>query len=286
MENLVIIQEEKALTTSLKVAEVFEKRHDNVVRDIEILLTGLDEFTQEEKGLLNFEESSYTNKQNKKQKMYLLNRQAFTLLAMGYTGVKALRFKLAYSNAFDAMEAHIREMQKTILTDDELALVFNLINFFRYLEHCKQVEEKHKKTYILGRLKEGKAYGELAKQFYVMRNNLLDIGNTKQLQAKYKQYCIKHPNIRYVPGADKFVMIFSMDKYEPIRHAIADFLKLELHTDGYTLKLANQAKDLAKRGGVTLAVRNETNLFQEKDETLVDMSKLKHLAATLLEVGA
>ncbi len=81
-------------------------------------------------------------------------------------------------------------------------------------------------------------------------------------------------------------MVFSTDKYEPIRHAIADFLKLELHTDGYTLKLANQAKDLAKRGGVALEVCNETNLFQEKDETLIDMSKLKHLAATLLEVRA
>ena len=49
-------------------------------------------------------------------------------------------------------------------------------------------------------------------------------------------------------------MIFSMDHYEPIRHAIADFLKLELHTDGYTLKLANQAKDLAKRGDFELEV--------------------------------
>ncbi len=237
-------------------------------------------------GQSNFGLSSYTNSQSKELPMYIISKNGFTLLAMGYTGVKALEFKMAYIEAFDQMEMHIREMQKTILTNDELALVFNLINFFRYLEHCKQVEEKHKKTYILGRLKEGKAYGELAKQFYVMRNNLLDIGNTKELQAKYKQYSLKHPNIRYVSGADKFVMIFSMDKYEPIRHAIADFLKLELHTDGYTLKLANQAKDLAKRGGVKLEVRNETNLFQEKDESLIDMSKLKYLASTLLEVGA
>ena len=177
-------------------------------------------------------------------------------------------------------------MQKTTLNNDELALVFNLINFFRYFEHCKQIEAKHKKVFILGQLKDGKPYADLAKQFYVMRNKLLELGNMKQLKEQYKKYCINHPNIRYIAHADKFLMIFSMNRYEPIRHAIADFLKLELHTDGYTLKLANQAKDLAKRGDIELEVRNETNLFREKDEELVDLSKLKHLASTLLEVGA
>jgi Rha family phage regulatory protein len=284
MENLVIIQEEKALTTSLKVAEVFGKRHDNVLRDIETLIKDLKEVS--EKDALNFEEISYSDSYQRVKKAYQMNRDGFTLLAMGYTGKEALKFKTAYINAFNEMEAHIREMQKNILTNDELALVFNLLNFFRYLEHCKQVEDKHKKVYMAGKLKEGKEYGELVKQFYVMRNNLLEIGNTKQLQAKYKQYCAIHPNIRYTPNADKFVMIFSMDKYEPIRHAIADFLKLELHTDGYTLKLANQAKDLAKRGNMSLELRNETNLFQEKDENLIDMSKLKYLAFSLLEAGA
>ncbi len=121
------------------------------------------------RGKLNFELSSYQSTQGKELPMYLMDKNGFTLLAMGYTDVKALEFKMAYIEAFDAMEAHIREMQKTILTNDELALVFNLINFFRYLEHCKQVEEKHKKTYILGRLKEGKAYGELA-------STLLEVG--------------------------------------------------------------------------------------------------------------
>jgi Rha family phage regulatory protein len=280
MENLVIIQEEKALTTSMKVAEAFEKLHKNVLQAIENL-----ECSQKFREL-NFQPSSYTTLQNKELPMYYITRQGFTMLAMGFNGKRATEFKEAYIEAFDLMESHIREMQKTILTNDELALVFNLLNFFRYLEHCKQVEEKHKKIYIASRLNEGKDYGELAKQFYVMCNNLLDIGNTKQLQAKYKQYCTIHPNIRYAPNADKFVMIFSMDKHEPIRHAIADFLKLELHTDGYTLKLANQAKDLAKRGGVKLELRNETNLFQDKDETLIDMSKLKYLASALLEVGA
>jgi Rha family phage regulatory protein len=284
MENLVIIQDEKAITTSLKVAEVFEKEHKNVLRDIKELIQEISE--QEDVGQLIFEPSYYINLQGKSQPMYLMSKDAFTMLVMGYNGKKATSFKMKYIQAFNKMESHIREMQKTILSNDELALIFNLINFFRYLEHCKQIEEKHKTTFIVSRQKENKPYADLAKQFYVMRNNLLEIGNTKQLQERYKKYCLTHPNVRYISNVDKFLMVFSMDKYESIRHAIADFLKLELHTDGYTLKLANQAKDLAKRGNVDLEVRNETNLFQEKEEELVDLSKLKYLASTLLEIGA
>ena len=36
--------------------------------------------------------------------MYLLTRDAFTLLAMGFTGSRALAFKVAYINAFNRME--------------------------------------------------------------------------------------------------------------------------------------------------------------------------------------
>jgi Rha family phage regulatory protein len=285
MQNLVIIQEEKALTTSLKVAEAFEKRHADVLRAIKDLECS-DSFRERNFALM-FITRELPNNAKTEDPYYTITRQGFTMLAMGFTGKRAAKFKEAYIEAFDAMEEHIREMQKTILNNDELALIFNLINFFKYLEHCKQIEERHKKTYIVSKLKDtGKKYEDLAKQFYVMRNNLLEVGNTKQLQEKYKKYCLIHPNARYVSNADKFLMVFTMDKYEPIRHAIADFLKLELHTDGYTLKLANQAKDLAKRGGVDLEVRNESNLFQEKEDELVDISKLKYLASTLLEVGA
>lgn len=150
------------------------------------------------RGRLNFELSSYSSVQGKEFPMYEMDRNAFTLLVMGYTGAKALEFKMAYIEAFDLMESHIREMQKTILNNDELTLIFNLLNFFKYLEHCKQIEERHKKVFIAGKQKENKPYSELVKQFYVMRNNLLEIGNTKELQNKYKKYCLTHPNARYV----------------------------------------------------------------------------------------
>ncbi|EHL70238.1 rha family phage regulatory protein [Synergistes sp. 3_1_syn1] len=77
---------------------MFEKRHDNVLRDIK-------EFIVDESfGLLNFEESSYINSQNKEQPEYLMTRDGFTLLAMGFTGAKAMQWKIKYAEAFNTME--------------------------------------------------------------------------------------------------------------------------------------------------------------------------------------
>jgi Rha family phage regulatory protein len=110
MNELVIIQQKEAITTSLKVAEAFDKRHDHVIRDIEKLISELNAKPRKQGTLPKFGECYYFNSKNVKQKMYKLNRQAFTLLAMGYTGTKALKFKLLYMQAFDEMESQIKAM--------------------------------------------------------------------------------------------------------------------------------------------------------------------------------
>jgi len=102
-------KKETARVSSLYVAEAFEKRHDNILRDIKELLdpkSGLSEGF----GLLNFEESSYLNSQNKRQPCYMLTRDGFTMLVMGYTGEKAMRFKELYISRFNEMEAQIKEL--------------------------------------------------------------------------------------------------------------------------------------------------------------------------------
>lgn len=96
--------EEKLITTSLKVAEKFEKDHKNVLRDIRELECS-EEFTR-----LNFEPSSYSNSQNKNQPMYSMTRDGFTMLVMGYTGEKAMKFKEDYINAFNAMESELKRI--------------------------------------------------------------------------------------------------------------------------------------------------------------------------------
>ena len=94
----------KAFCDSLQVAETFGKQHRHVLRDIRDLNCS------EPFRLSNFGLSSYKNEQNKKQPMYLMTKDGFTLLVMGYTGDKAMAFKEAYINRFNQMEAFISSL--------------------------------------------------------------------------------------------------------------------------------------------------------------------------------
>ncbi|MEQ2653632.1 Rha family transcriptional regulator [Desulfovibrio piger] len=93
-------------TTSLEVAKFFSKRHDNVLRDVDMLLSQLPENSLQ----LNFEET-YQEQETplgmKRVRMFILYRDGFMLLVMGYTGKKALAMKLAYIEAFNRMEEEL-----------------------------------------------------------------------------------------------------------------------------------------------------------------------------------
>lgn len=104
MNDLVFVgQNDRVLTTSLKVAEIFGKEHSKVMRDITNLYCS-DDFRA-----ANFGGSSYTSEQNKQFPMYEMTKDGFTFLVMGYTGKKAAAFKEAYIKRFNEMEAELRK---------------------------------------------------------------------------------------------------------------------------------------------------------------------------------
>jgi Rha family phage regulatory protein len=101
MSQLVFVANNKAITTSLIVADVFAKDHKRVMQDIREMECS-DEFRQH-----NFVLSSYLSNQNKELPMYQMNKKGFTLLAMGYTGREAMKFKEAYIEQFEKMEEEL-----------------------------------------------------------------------------------------------------------------------------------------------------------------------------------
>lgn len=112
VNQLVIMHDQQAVTTSLQVAEDFGKRHDHVLRDIDEIKGA----TQNWGDL--FHETTYVHQQNKqKYRMYLMNRDGFTLLAMGFTGKEAIQFKLKYIEAFNKMEQIVH--QPKVLSEKE-----------------------------------------------------------------------------------------------------------------------------------------------------------------------
>lgn len=141
MEELVIMHDKQVVTTSLKVAEVFEKNHRDVMEKIRNM-------SAENSAVLKmFVEDEYTNSQNKQQPMYYMNRDGFTLLAMSFTGSKAMEFKLKYIDAFNKMEKQIKEKTQFRLPKNltEMSTMF----FDVMKDQDKKIEEQNEKVNFL-----------------------------------------------------------------------------------------------------------------------------------------
>lgn len=94
--------EERLVTTSLKVAEHFQKEHKDVLESIRNLAA-------ENSAASFYTETTYKSR-GKEYPMFEMDRDGFSLLAMGFTGEKALKWKLDYIKAFNAMEAEIKRI--------------------------------------------------------------------------------------------------------------------------------------------------------------------------------
>lgn len=114
VEIKIVGKEEVTVVTSLDVAETFGKEHYHVIEDIREIASKIS--TPEFSGL--FYETEYKASNGKKNPMYYMNRDGFTLLVMGYTGEKAMQFKMAYIKQFNAMEkaliGKVKEREKGI----------------------------------------------------------------------------------------------------------------------------------------------------------------------------
>ncbi|MCT3066720.1 phage regulatory protein, partial [Lactiplantibacillus pentosus] len=102
MNDLVIMKNKQAVTSSLQVAEVFEKNHRDVLKAITNLKRDVRNFAQ------MFSETNIPDSYNRNRRAFYMNRDGFTLLAMGFTGDKALQFKLQYIEAFNSMEEQVK----------------------------------------------------------------------------------------------------------------------------------------------------------------------------------
>lgn len=102
MSDLVLITDGKPTANSKAIADFFGKNHRDVLRDIANLECSAD-FRER-----NFALSSYRSLQNKKLPCYEMTKDGFCFLAMGFTGKEAAKWKEAFINAFNQMEAIIK----------------------------------------------------------------------------------------------------------------------------------------------------------------------------------
>lgn len=98
MNDLVVIQNEVPMVSSQLIAEKFGKVHTKLVRDIENL------HCSKEFKVANFGTCFFTNKMNREYKGYMMTKDGFAFLCMGFTGKKAAEWKEKYIKAFNEME--------------------------------------------------------------------------------------------------------------------------------------------------------------------------------------
>ncbi|MBT0824031.1 Rha family transcriptional regulator [Campylobacter lari] len=99
------VANDQVTTTSLSVAAVFNKRHDNIIAKI-------NELPQDEFNALNFKAVEYKDKKGELRPCYNLTRDGFSLLVMGFTGEKAYKFKVEFIKAFNEMEKCLKNLEQ------------------------------------------------------------------------------------------------------------------------------------------------------------------------------
>jgi len=113
--KLVFIENNLPVTDSLTVAEVFGKRHADVMRDIEVQIAKLKEAEMQEWGVRNFAHTQYQNEQNGQWYFkYNMTEDAFAIVAMSYITPEAMKMKVRFLDEFKAMREQLSKPQFTL----------------------------------------------------------------------------------------------------------------------------------------------------------------------------
>lgn len=165
MNELVVMKDQRAVTSSLKVAEIFNKNHQHILETI-------DKLTVENPTVKDlFYQSSYINSRGREYRQVFMDKDGFTLLGMSFTGKKALQFKLDYIKAFNSMEEQIKTGY-TIPGSYAEALKLAA-------QQSEQIELQKPKVLFADSVSASHStilIGELAK---ILRGNGVDIGATR-----------------------------------------------------------------------------------------------------------
>lgn len=173
--QLIKVVNNQLVTDSRQVAEHFRKRHNDVTEVIRKLLVTEKSVTK------MFHESEFEYR-GRKFPMYLMNRDGFTLLVMGFTGREALDWKIKYINAFNEMEKELQEYSSPALPDfsDPVVAARAWADQYEARRKAEKTIEENKPKIVLAESIEVSdtdiSIGALAK---ILKQNGVDIGRNR-----------------------------------------------------------------------------------------------------------
>ena len=189
-----------AVTTSLKIAEVFNKDHSGVIRAIDnIIVKGADNQCNAKLSVHDMfdeytEDVPQPNGGVKPARRFMMNRDGFMLLTMGFTGKKAMEFKLEFIAAFNEMERIIKEQVKPktqleILVESAQALLEQSRRMDKIESRLDAMEqEREENTKLL--LAVSVSQNELPKQ--TLRSKIIQLVNKYASSMNLRQDVVWH----------------------------------------------------------------------------------------------
>jgi len=196
-----------AVVTSRDIAEKFKKQHNHVLRDIGKLKKDVSNFGQ------MFQLSSAPDKYGREQKVYLINRDGFSLLAMGFTGKEALQWKLKYIEAFNEMENSIKSVLSekdcailaVVNADSDTKRAVALVDFEKVVTQPlrKAIEEQKPFVEFANKVSNSSDLISMGKMAKLLQDENIDIGRNRLFEWLREKKILMSDNVpyqRYIDG--------------------------------------------------------------------------------------
>ena len=231
MNRLVVINNNQIVVSSKDIAEHFGKQHKDVLENIHNILAAENSATK------FYQETTHQNR-GKDYKAYLMNRDGFSLLAMGFTGKKALQWKLKYIEAFNEMEETLKQgyLEAPVNPTELHCKTYKGVPVITIGDFAEIV--KRNRTSILWHLKDkGLPYQLLEKEevtAYKIENNIPIHSAISKLivfteSTAYKLTCIMYNNVD--PINLEIAKYFNRQPVAPVKSVVAIDEKIGIDYD-------------------------------------------------------
>lgn len=280
MKQLVVIQNNQIVVSSKDLAEHFNKDHKNILRDIREILSAQNRANE------FFQEESYSYN-GRRLPMYLMNRDGFSLLAMGFTGKKALQWKLKYIEAFNEMEETLKQgyLEEPVNPSELYCKTYKGVPVITIGDFAKIV--KRNRTSILWQLKDkGLPYQLLEKEevtAYKHENNIPMHSAISKLivfteSTAYKLTCIMYNNVDPINLA--IAKYFNRQAVAPVKSVVAIEEKIGIDYDSIKEYIEEMETNISLMRGM---MKHLTEFKRTREEHKYQMKLIREIGFNIYD---
>lgn len=280
MKQLVVIQNNQIVVSSKDIADHFGKQHKDVLENIHNILAAENSATK------FYQETTYQNR-GKDYKEYLMNRDGFSLLAMGFTGKKALQWKLKYIQAFNEMEETLKQgyLEEPVNQNELHCKTYNGVPVITIGDFAEIV--KRNRTSILWHLKDkGLPYQLLEKEevtAYKQENNIPMHSAVSRLivftePTAYKLTCIMYNNVD--PINLTIAKYFNRQPVAPVKSVVAIEEKIGIDYDSVKEYIEEMETNISLMRGM---VKHLTEFKRTREEHKYQMKLIREIGFNIFD---